>query len=114
MWVDFHRASNMTSDILLPSRRGFLLAAANFGLAAAGVIAAPAIIKATSLMPVRAWETDAITTYSRNSLLTINMITREAVRLFKNSNLFLQNLDAQYAEIYRTIDSHGLSIRLPI
>lgn len=28
-----------------------------------------------------------------NSLLTINMITREAVRLWKNSNAFLQNID---------------------
>lgn len=31
-----------------------------------------------------------------NSLLTINMITREAVRLWKNSNAFLQNIDMQY------------------
>ena len=31
-----------------------------------------------------------------NSLLTIDMITREAVRLFKNSNLFIMNMDTQY------------------
>ena len=31
-----------------------------------------------------------------NSLLTIDMITREAVRLFKNSNLFIMNIDTQY------------------
>lgn len=31
-----------------------------------------------------------------NTLLTIDMITREAVRLFKNSNLFVQNIDTQY------------------
>jgi len=34
-------------------------------------------------------------TVERNSLLTINIITREAVKLFRNSNLFLQNIDAQ-------------------
>lgn len=31
-----------------------------------------------------------------NALLTIDMITREAVRLFKNSNLFIMNMDTQY------------------
>ena len=31
-----------------------------------------------------------------NTLLTIDMITREAVRLFKNSNLFIMNMDTQY------------------
>lgn len=31
-----------------------------------------------------------------NSLLTIDMITAEAVRLFKNSNLFIMNMDTQY------------------
>ena len=31
-----------------------------------------------------------------NVLLTIDMITREAVRLFKNSNLFIMNMDTQY------------------
>lgn len=31
-----------------------------------------------------------------NSLLTPSMITREALRLFKNSNLFLRNIDKQY------------------
>lgn len=30
-----------------------------------------------------------------NSLLTTSMITREAVRLFVNSNLFIQNIDRQ-------------------
>lgn len=28
-----------------------------------------------------------------NSLLTLNMITREAIRLFRNSNAFLMNVD---------------------
>lgn len=31
-----------------------------------------------------------------NSILTIDMITRAAVSLFKNSNLFIQNIDTQY------------------
>ena len=31
-----------------------------------------------------------------NTLLTIDMITREAVRLWKNSNAFIQNVDMQY------------------
>lgn len=31
-----------------------------------------------------------------NSLLTINMLTREAVRLWKNSNEFIQHVDQQY------------------
>lgn len=31
-----------------------------------------------------------------NSILTINMITREAVRLWKNSNEFIQHIDQQY------------------
>jgi len=30
-----------------------------------------------------------------NQLLTINMITREAVRLWKNSNALIQNIDMQ-------------------
>lgn len=31
-----------------------------------------------------------------NTYLTVDMITKEAVRLFKNSNLFIQNIDTQY------------------
>jgi hypothetical protein len=51
-----------------------------------------------------------------NSLLTINMITREAVRLWKNSNAFIQNVDMQYDDSFAV---HGakigtaLRIRLP-
>jgi hypothetical protein len=51
-----------------------------------------------------------------NSLLTINMITREAVRLWKNSNAFIQNVDMQYdasfAQSGAKIGS-ALRIRLP-
>lgn len=51
-----------------------------------------------------------------NSLLTIDMITREAVRLFKNSNLFVMNIDTQYDPAFG-IDGakigDTLRIRLP-
>lgn len=52
-----------------------------------------------------------------NSLLTINMITREAVRLWKNTNAFMRNLtttyDDQYARAGAKIGSQ-LRIRLPV
>lgn len=48
-----------------------------------------------------------------NSLLTINMITREAVRLFKNSNLFIQNIDTQYdGQFAREGAKIGTSVRI--
>ena len=51
-----------------------------------------------------------------NSLLTINMITREAVRLWKNSNAFIQNVDMQYDESFAVTGAKigsTLRIRLP-
>lgn len=51
-----------------------------------------------------------------NSILTINMITREAVELWKNTNAFIQNIDKQYDDQFA---KHGakigtsLRIRLP-
>lgn len=51
-----------------------------------------------------------------NSLLTINMITREAVRLWKNTNSFIQAIDQQYDDQFaRTGAKIGttLRIRLP-
>jgi len=51
-----------------------------------------------------------------NSLLTISMITREAVRLFKNSNLFIQNIDTQYDSAFARDGAKigsSLKIRLP-
>src|SRR6266851_4040978 len=51
-----------------------------------------------------------------NNLLTIDMITAEAVRLFKNSNLFIMNMDTQYDGSF-AIDGakigSNLRIRLP-
>jgi hypothetical protein len=51
-----------------------------------------------------------------NSLLTINMITREAVRLWKNSNAFIQNVDMQYDSSFAVSGAKigtNLRIRLP-
>lgn len=51
-----------------------------------------------------------------NALLTINMITREAVRLWKNSNAFLQNVDMQYDDSFAVSGAKigsTLRIRLP-
>lgn len=51
-----------------------------------------------------------------NSILTIDMITRAAVELFKNTNLFIQNIDTQYDDQF-AIDGakigDTLRIRLP-
>jgi hypothetical protein len=51
-----------------------------------------------------------------NQLLTIDMITLESVRLFKNSNLFIMNMDTQYDPAF-AIDGakigQTLRIRLP-
>ena len=51
-----------------------------------------------------------------NTLLTINLITREAVRLWKNSNAFLQNVDMQYDDSFAVTGAKigsALRIRLP-
>lgn len=51
-----------------------------------------------------------------NSLLTISMITREALRLFINSNAFLKNIDRQYDDQFAVQGAKigdTLRIRLP-
>lgn len=51
-----------------------------------------------------------------NSLLTINLITRECVRLWKNSNSFVQNIDSQYDDSFAKTGAKigtALRIRLP-
>ena len=51
-----------------------------------------------------------------NTLLTIDMITAEAVRLFKNSNLFIMNMDTQYDGAFAVDGAKigsTLRIRLP-
>lgn len=86
------------------SRRSFFA-----GLGA--LIAAPAIVKASSLMPV----TGGVITRpvlvlppcGKNSLLTIEMITREAIQLFRNSNKFIQSMSRDYDDAF---SSEGLEI----
>lgn len=51
-----------------------------------------------------------------NTVLTINMITKEAVRLFRNSNAFIQNIDRQYDDSFGVNGAKigsTLRIRLP-
>ena len=51
-----------------------------------------------------------------NALLTPSMITREALRIFKNSNLFLRNIDTQYDDQFARNGAKigdTLRIRLP-
>lgn len=51
-----------------------------------------------------------------NTLLTIDMITREAVQLFKNSNAFMQNISTQYDSSFAVAGAKigsQLRIRLP-
>lgn len=51
-----------------------------------------------------------------NTILTIDMITRAAVSLFKNSNMFLQNIDTQYDDQFAVDGAKigdTLRIRLP-
>lgn len=51
-----------------------------------------------------------------NSLLTVNMITREAVELFRNSNAFLMSVDRQFDREFRDSGQkigQSLRIRLP-
>jgi P22 coat protein - gene protein 5 len=52
-----------------------------------------------------------------NALLTIGMITRIAVRLWKNTNAFMRNLDTQYDDQYARVGAKigsQLRIRLPV
>lgn len=51
-----------------------------------------------------------------NTLLTINMITREAVRLWVNTNSFLQHIDTQYDDQFAITGAkigQSLRVRLP-
>lgn len=51
-----------------------------------------------------------------NQLITIDMVTREAIMLFRNSNAFIQNLDRQYDDQFARDGAKigsNLRIRLP-
>ena len=98
------------------SRRGLL-----GGLVA--LVAAPAIVRVESLMVLPApavlrptvgevlrirlpadfiVQETAVDFAVKNTLMTIDQITREAVALFRNSNAFIRNLDMQYDEQFVT------------
>lgn len=77
-----------------------------------GVLAAPAIVKAGLLMPVR-----PLFFPPKHKILSIQEITRLAVRDWKNSNAFLQHIDRQYdAQFATSLPRIGatLRIRLPL
>lgn len=104
------------------SRRGFL------GSLLA-VVSAPAIVRVESLMALPApariiapepvlWVFDTSTKLwsSHNNLLSIRQITCEAVRLFKDSNTFIQAIDKQYDQEFAADQAQigaQLFIRLP-
>lgn len=98
------------------SRRGFL-------------IAAPAVVASASIMPVSAKSLlDVVNSEMRlvgqrcypgsvggaKSLFTIDMITREAVKLFTESNAFLKNLDRQYDETFNGQLRVGDTLRIQL
>jgi hypothetical protein len=83
------------------SRRGFI-----GGLV--GLIAAPAIVRASSLMPISI-EAEWPFGFSPRLWLIINEITRESVRRWNNSNVFLETFDARYAASF--VSNH--LVRLP-
>lgn len=76
-------------------------------------------MRATSLMPIHAFLPEdriLLGSYGANDLRTIDQITREAIRLFRNSNWFLRTVgrefDAEFAATGRRIGDQ-LRIRLP-
>ena len=107
------------AEVAAPSRRGFL--GVLFGL-----VAAPAIVRATSLMPVRVLPSeevlnglyiDEVYPVTESSLLTIQQITREAVRRWKSPNLFMQNIEGEFGRVFGPNDvkiGTRLRIRQPM
>jgi hypothetical protein len=116
----------MADQLLIPSRRGFLAGLGAFAFAA------PAIVRASSLMPVKAlstvqeepvfmypllgaeaeWFEEAATYQITGSLLSVNEITREAVKLFVNSHKFISQYDDEFNKAGVKIGS-TIRIRLP-
>lgn len=104
------------------NRRGFL-----FGLSAA--LAAPAIIRTPGLlMPVKPQlklpeeyiltqgETVAYAASCANGYINLQMIIRESIRLWRNSNAFIRDIDAQYTDMFAQLNkaiSHTYIIRNP-
>lgn len=110
---------------LVPSRRGFITGAV------ATLVAAPAVVSAASLMRLSGVSMAALPDYAGSvgsglevlygvnnsycNLLTIDMTTREAVRLV-NSNKFIADIDKQYGDEFAVAGAKigsRLRIRLP-
>jgi len=94
------------STLSVPSRRGLLRVIP-------ALLCAPAIVRVESLMPVKAPPAEfTLAGYTRipNHLLTIDAITREAIKLFCQTNEILRGLDASWwPEQY----TPHLRVRLP-
>ena len=87
--------------ILELPRRKFLI-----GLAS--LIAAPAVVRASSLMPVKALiKPPIVLNRIDNSYLSIEEITREAVKLFNQSNEFLKDYNFYQGEQWNLNDIHS-------
>ncbi len=80
-------------------RRAFLT-----GLAAA--ITAPAIVRAGVLMPIKAEPVLRAYLLPQTSL-SLQSMTREAILLFRNKNLFLKEIERQYADLVPALDYRG-------
>ncbi len=107
---------------IIPSRRSFLR---GFG----ALLAAPAIVQVANLMPIRAPQlvtkteiinqvliNSGISVSRSNSLLTLDMITREAVQLFTQNNAFLQSMNKQWNSEFEFVQprlGNTVRIRLP-
>ena len=87
------------SEFIFPSRRGFI-----GGLLA--LVAAPAVVRASSLMPI--WP-------EPKRILTLNEIARKAVRLFMNTNVFIQNIHAEYDDEFNRLNfTAGTALRISL
>lgn len=67
-------------------------------------IAAPAIVRAGSLMRVRGLGSEVIEVGRKPILLTIDEITREAIRLFARSSQFMRQLKQEQELDFRFIN----------
>ncbi len=89
------------------------------------LIAAPAIVRAASLMPVRAivpvrrltlaeitreWSRGR-GPFRRNTYVTFAEITREAMNQVRNSNSFIENIDRQWAEDFACCEQRLFTAR---
>ncbi len=90
-------------------RRGFL------GAMLAACVA-PAYVRASSLMPGHAlWlpPAEIILPRATNSLLTIEMITREALRILEDNLTFTENVNREYVDAFAVPSGQTIAIRRP-